>query len=83
MPRLKPCAGSAMLGASSGRSVRSVTPLPMRLIFLRRHPGSRLSTKASSEPRSSAKRATQAIISSSVVFAGPGIGSFLSMATPV
>jgi tripartite-type tricarboxylate transporter receptor subunit TctC len=34
------------------------------------------------ELRSSAKRATQPVISSSVVFRGPGIGSFLSMATP-
>src|SRR4029078_423674 len=50
MPRLKPCAGSPMFGASSGRSVRSVTPLPTRLIFLRRHPASLLSTKASSQP---------------------------------
>src|SRR6266850_2403752 len=73
MPRLNPCAGSAILGWRSGTSVRSTTPLPMMLIFLRRHPGRRLSTKASSLPRNAAKRATHAVISSSVVFLSFGM----------
>jgi hypothetical protein len=63
MPRLKPYAGSAMFGLGSGGSSRSTTPMPTRSILKRLLPGSLLSTKASSYPRSVPKRATKRSIS--------------------